>query len=289
MIWALLIGSALACPDPAQSLLNAEAAVVEARLDDADAALGDFDEALGCAGWQDADVLARAWLAEAVLRTFEGDELAAREAFAAARRASSTTWVSAYGDPLKEVWLSAEDPPERGTLASSVELPSEWTWVDGEAVELPIEVAAGLHAIQIIPLAGKTRYGRMVVVSEGKDLRLLLDDVDLEPPDPFGIAKAKAKADAEAAALVAEHPGLQLGDRVFLVAAGGTAVLAGVSAVVASRQPAVQESAQTLADLERSRAVQVGAGGLTYAALAGIAGLLSVQFMFGRKAAGGAE
>ena len=285
MIWALWFSSALACPDPVQTLLDAEQAVVEARLDDADAALGAFDESLGCAGWQDSEALARAWLAEAVLRTFEGDEDAAAEAFAAARRASSSTWVPAYGEPLKEVWLAAEDPPETGTLASSVELPSEWTWVDGEAVELPIEVAAGLHAIQIIPLAGNPRYGRMVVVSPDKDLRLLLDDIDLTPPDHFGMAKAQA----DALAAEPQKTGLQLGDRVYFVAAGGTAVLAGVSAVVASRQPGRQESAETLTQLERSRALQVGAGGLTYAALVGTAGLVGVQFVLGRKTSGGAE
>ena len=175
-IWILTatIGAAWAqdpCPNRAAILVELELAVQEGRFDDADGERQRLIEALACGPAAEVDVLARLWLAEAVILSAFGDEGGADDALKAAGRVAPTLWLDVYGPEFQARWFAAqaeEIVPGRLRLQPVPE--GHITLVDGSEVHLPGLVPSGLHVAQVGPDADNITFAQEIFLLPDQDL-----------------------------------------------------------------------------------------------------------------------
>lgn len=225
-IW-LLIAVAVAfgdCPDPgaqpdAASLVSrAEEAIVEARMDDARAALDEVDVAFDCE-IATQQTLGRRWLAEGALLTLTGDSDPGPPLRAWARLAPNY-WFEDYGEGLKEKFAATIEEPIEGFAIIEVDpaVPDDHEGLlDGDVTRFPISIGVGMHLVQMGPRFEDgppqlARYSQMVYLTN--DQTLVLDHTVGRLPEIVGGDQLLTKRK--------RHYG-------WLVASGGAAILAGTS------------------------------------------------------------
>ncbi len=261
------------CTTLDDALKQAESAVIEARIDDTDAALRLFEQSLGCDAVAKPEQLARIWLTEGAMLSFDGDPEGAVDAYVAAARVHFSTWNEDLGPKVKAEYDAAvaDMSHQTATLGSDTKLPDGVAWLDGKPTTLPTQVTAGLHAIQVAREGNPPIFGRIFYL--GPDQSLQLEPLDLAS---LGEAVVEQPVGAGAGPVFVLTPRQ---DKVMLFAAGGTAVAAGVLAFVAARQPGVQADATSLAELKGSRALQIATGLASYGAVAGSVGFVGLHFV----------
>ncbi|MCB9675483.1 MAG: hypothetical protein H6737_10230 [Alphaproteobacteria bacterium] len=156
--------------DPSAALDAARDSVLALDLEGGRAKLQEVEDAFAC-GPATNDQIARFWIVTGSLASFEGDEASRDEALRAARAASTTLWIDAFGDELKAVWSGIAAGEGSATLRLS-DLPEGYlVKVDGAVRDGgTLEVTPGLHLIQAT--GGDHVFGRVVRATEGDDISL---------------------------------------------------------------------------------------------------------------------
>jgi len=155
------------CGDVDGELDRALQAVLLADAGAARAALVAVEATLACDDSHTPAQLARMFLLDAAVMSFEGEESSANLSFRAAQRLEPSVWVDALGPRMREAYERAgQEQSEYGTLV--VQASSDWDtrldtrWVRGEE-----RVPAGLYVVQITR-GDDIGFGRIVAVSEGE-------------------------------------------------------------------------------------------------------------------------
>lgn len=188
------LASAAPCPDVEAQVTEAEAALVEARLADVEAALAEAEAAFVCARPPETQLLARFWLAEGAMYSINEDEAGAADSFAAAHRVAPDHWNASLGEDMRADYeAAAAADPGQGTLRLEPAPRALVGWVDGSSRDFPVDLAAGLHLVQVGPRKQPARFGRIVYLPPGDTLVLdhpveeplgLFDAVGLPEPEP---------------------------------------------------------------------------------------------------------
>jgi hypothetical protein len=173
--------AAAACADPVDIVAALEQATMEGRFDVADRASDALVASFGCGGPADKELVARLWLSRAVLAAARGDDAAATDALAAAKRVSPTTWNEMYGPTLRERWEQSASLPAGAVGSLRLDsLPDgaphpdgAHSAIDGERVSLPAEVPSGLHLLQVGPSPRNFTGAQVFYLPPG--LELVLD------------------------------------------------------------------------------------------------------------------
>ena len=241
------------------------------------------------------------WLAEGTRAYMQGDEKVARLAFAAAARVAPDVWVDSYGPMVKKVYDSAA---QHDSGAGSVRIhpdPDGWsTALDGHQVDFPIEVAAGLHLLQVGRGADQTDYAEIfylprddtyfvltgledtpIVSLDGVAPTVSMGEVDPEntsettPEEEPTVEPAPEEPDAtaqtepqplDAQPLPDPTPGGDgdFSSPVFLVLGGAAALAAGGTAALALAQDPQMDTVPTQEGLDRIYARQRAFGYTSY-------------------------
>ncbi|MCB9674730.1 MAG: hypothetical protein H6737_06410 [Alphaproteobacteria bacterium] len=205
-----LIGAALAadapppCPAVPPLLDAATAALVEVETSTAQARMDEAEEALlACREIFDPLTLGRLWLLEGALRSVEGDEPAANDAFAASGRVAPEAWQDVFGPTIRGQYeLARVRDPGASVLDLLPELGANRAWVDGAPVEgAPIETTGGLHALQIADPTGVVLFSQVLWLAPEERMALetgvptaaRIDTV--EAPVPVAVAPPKKRVD----------------------------------------------------------------------------------------------
>lgn len=300
LLLAILAPTAHAdCDDVAILVERAEQAVIEGRHDAAGATLEQAEKALACGAVPAPKLLGRMWLAEGTRAYLQGDEKVARLAFAAASRVASELWVDSYGPQVRKIYESAaQHDPGTGSVRIHPN-PEGWSKaLDGHQVDFPIELAAGLHLLQVGRSAAQTDYAEIFylpredtyfVLTGLEDTPIVsLDGVaptvsvaeeepQVQPEEPAsedsgqgGGDQAVAEAQPQGEALEAQplpEPGPAGGgfsSPVFLVVGGAAALVAGGTAALALAQDPQMEAALNQEALDRIFARQKAFGYTSY-------------------------
>ncbi|MEZ4318215.1 MAG: hypothetical protein R3F61_11965 [Myxococcota bacterium] len=181
-----------ACPAVPPLLDAANGALVEVETDAAQQSMRKAEEALlACRAIFDPKTLGRLWLLEGVLRTVEGDETAATDAFAASGRVAPDAWQDVYGPTVRgryEVALTRD--PGASDLELVPELGANVAWLDGVRAEgSTVPTTGGLHAVQISDPTGVVLFSQILWLPPGDRMRLetgvpTASRVEVEVPGP---------------------------------------------------------------------------------------------------------
>lgn len=237
-----------ACPDPAQVVGQVEQSVLDADFEAARAAMAQVEAAFGCSGTADSELLARTWLAEGAMAHVEGDSVGRDQAFASAARLAPGLWTEAFGSDLQALWQAAAAAPTgTGSLALEGLQEDAVALVDGQPIQVPALLASGLYLVQADASGGPPLFTRIVLVPDDQTLVVRVDAPGTEP-----------------AAVSHDEPRPRKWP--WFVAAGGTAVLAGTSAVLSISQDGAIDRATTGDELDaaygRQRIYAIGSYGL---------------------------
>ncbi len=197
-LWLSFAAFAADCaPEPIVQEL--ERAALEGRTEDAASLSADVEAAFACSPAADRAIVARFFLAEAVVATLGSDPDAVDEALHAAAAASPGLWNADYGDALHQRYLAAA-----GRAAASGKLvldpfPAGRTAiVDGVPVPMPADLAGGLHLAQAgpTPTADEPRapmaFARVIRVIPGETTRVPVTPVaPVETPDAAPAARKR--------------------------------------------------------------------------------------------------
>lgn len=238
-IWLLSVAAMAVCPDRDAALQGLEAAVIDARVDEALVGLSTLEASFACGGPALASELGRAWRAEAVVHRLEGDPSAERAALEAAARVAPGEWDERYGPALRRAWEAAHGESDDTGWLTTVDLrPGALVLVDGEAVSLPQAMGVGLHLVQAGHTAQDIEYARFVHIIAGQQLALR-PVVSAAPTQPVELDTARRPS------------------RAWLltgITAGGLAIGTGILAWSENRKLALAEDFDTL-DAARHRQV----------------------------------
>lgn len=260
LIATSLAAHAADCADPAALVDQVEQAVLDARFDDARQAMAQVEAAFGCTGTADSQLLARTWLAEGAMAHVEGDPAGRDQAFASAARVAPETWTVAFGDELRGAWeAAAVAPAGRGQLEVEGLSSDARALLDGKPVQVPAELPAGLYLLQADPGGDPPVFTRIVLVPEDQTLVVRVE----EPTAP----QAGLPVDADRR---------QRKKWPWLVAAGGTAALAGTSALLATQQHGAMEEATDPSTLDGAYGRQKGLAWASYGLAGSSAVLLGI-------------
>jgi len=183
VVWIIATTAHADCVPQPERLTELERAVLAGRNEEARASVDRLVEAFGCGPMAEPGILARLWLAQAVLFDRSGETLAANEALLAAGERSPSTWVDGYGLAMRvrQLRLMASDilrDRPRGTV--EVEPEGYFTGIDGLRHDrFPAAIPAGLHLVQVGPSAREMRHAELVDVLPETDLVVV---TGLEPP-----------------------------------------------------------------------------------------------------------
>lgn len=169
------------CPDRTALLDTLDRQVLEGRFDQAELTQQALVAALGCGPVAEPALVARLWLAEAVMRSARSDP-SASELFAAAARLSPGTWTEAYGPTLRKQWEEAAGLPQTGvdgTIRIEPLYPGTLAALDGTVRGFPATVDAGPHLLQVGPAPSDMAAALRFDLPSGIDLVL---DPKLPPP-----------------------------------------------------------------------------------------------------------
>lgn len=168
VVWLMATTTARAeCVAQPVRVTNLEQAVLAERDDEARLAVGQLIESFGCGPLAQPELLARLWLAEAMLFDRIGETLAANDALLAAGKVSPSTWVEGYGLAMRvrQLRLMASERFDRPPGTIEVDPVGYVTGIDGGRVDrLPAEVAAGLHLVQVGPSVTEMKHAELVDV-----------------------------------------------------------------------------------------------------------------------------
>jgi hypothetical protein len=239
------------CEDAQVLMVEAEQAVLEARLDDANEILGRLVDSFACGPIASPELLGQMWITEGVALWFGGDRGGAMESFAAASREVPDLWREEYGELLRKQYQQAaviENEP--GEIKLSPPLDTYWGAVDGRIVHFPIVASGGLHLVQAGPPGGPAEFGRIAFLSPQESLDLQTGLVEKESPgEVFDVEP------------VAEPKGQTLPEKkkavpAFLLGAGAAGALAITSAVLAVSETKVMKTAETMETLDAAHTRQ---------------------------------
>ncbi|MEQ1504878.1 MAG: hypothetical protein ABMB14_21770 [Myxococcota bacterium] len=275
-IWVLTARLArAACDDPEPIVVALEAAATEGRTAEGEAKKAEVLAALACGRPVDPTLLARIWLADAVVLATQGDRAGSDDALAAAAHVAPQVWNDVYGSDFERRHLAATavDPGTgRIVLAPQVAggLPAGAAVVaaiDGHLTAgSAVDVPAGLHVVQLGFAADDLRFAQEIYVVPGQDLV-----VRAELP-PFPVAPvAPAPAPVGPVPVVRKHP------PVFAIASIATAVGAAATAAGASLQNGAMRDAQSRAALEGAYHTQQALGVVSYSLVGVTAACLAVE------------
>ncbi len=247
------------CDDPAERVDQVEAAVLDARFEDARAHIEEAEAAFGCTGTADNTLLARVWLAEGAMAHVEGDASSRDKAFASAARVAPTVFVDAYGEELRGAWQAAAGMPQGlGQLQLEGLAEGATAMVDGAPVDVPAELVSGLYLLQADADGGPPVFARIVLVPDDQTLVVRVEDPGTAPTPATADGRRHRK----------KWP--------WFAAAGGAAALGGASAWLASRQDATLSDASTLDTLDSARSSQRGFAFASYGLAGASVALLGV-------------
>ncbi|MEQ1571756.1 MAG: hypothetical protein ABMA64_39370, partial [Myxococcota bacterium] len=205
-VWVtwVLSGAAAAdappCPTRLERLDMIDAAEQELILTNLDAArqrLRQLEAAFACGTIAESEVLGRLWLAQGAISGLSGKPGDAIEPWRSAGRVSAGRWVAEYGQVLRDQYELAIDAPtpEMSTLVLD---PPLFRWmgaVDGQVVEFPAQVPAGLHLVQVGADELNVAFARMVVTEPGEEV---LVQTGISEPSNFVAAPEPAPETAPA-------------------------------------------------------------------------------------------
>ena len=226
------------CELPTDLALQAEQAVIEARFDDMNSLLPRFEASLSCAPPVDPLTLAAFLRAEGAWFHLTNLPDEAHLAFQSAARLAPSAWTPAFGEELRAVFDTAARQPLAGQGTIQLEPPPAdphlAIYIDGARTDTPIQLSAGLHALQLVrtetaPVpSGTARFGRLVAVFPNEDIRVNPGVLPIETPPPALGVKSR-------------------GPIWLLASAGGALLISGATAAVALNQPNIAEEASSLA------------------------------------------
>lgn len=178
------------CGDRASLLDELDQQVLEGRFEQAEITKQTVVAAFACGSLAEPTLVARLWLAEAVMLAAR-DDPGAPELFAAASRLSPTTWTEAYGPSLRKRWEEAERLPVKPSGTVRIDpLVSEYiAALDGTVLVFPAQVPAGPHLLQVGPRPTEMASALRFDLPPGIDL--VLDPKVTRPVEPPAVAPTR--------------------------------------------------------------------------------------------------
>lgn len=143
----------------------AEQALIEADLAATDLKLRELEASLACGGLAETELLGRLWLVEAAWLTMQGDTDAAGDSWRAAAAVAPGRWLDDYGVNLRRAYEQATARPSDDVATLTLD-PPLFRWIgaiDGQIVDFPVTVPAGLHLVQVGPDQDHVAFARMLV------------------------------------------------------------------------------------------------------------------------------
>jgi hypothetical protein len=257
-VWLLISAAWATCPDPAAGVATAERAVVEARFDDAEAALAQAEAGFVCGDPADPDVLARMWMAEGAWLVLQDRNDEAKESFAAAKRVSPDLWNADYGDRIRAVYDESRDSGEMGQLSLRPAPDAYAAYLDGDEAVFPRSAEAGLHLIQVGPRTKAAQFGKVVALMPGDTLVVTTDLVEVAPaPTPVAVTQP----------VPTDEPTTTTRSPALLIVSGAALALAAGSAGLALAQNGAMKNATTTEELDAAFARQKAFGATSYGLL----------------------
>ncbi len=283
MTWLLMwmMVPAQACDDVEPLLEAAHSAILEARLDDAQAALDKVLPTLSsCRSPATPDQLARMWNIEGVALAMTGANADADVSFAASARLSPDTWDANYGAALRERRDAAvEAETGSGTLAL-VPTPRNFTaHLDGTAILAPTSVTAGLHLIQVGPDEEPSRFLKLVSLPADQTTEVATGLTEpAEEPEPVAAVPEPAvppePVQPPPSSASSPSGGGGAGKAILIGVGAGLGALGAGAAVLASQQNGAMREASTVDELnsayDRQKLFGYSAYGLIGAGTVGV-------------------
>lgn len=281
-IWLLTVALARAgCVDAPPLVAELERAATEGRLGEGEMVKARLLAAFSCGPLATPELLARMWLADAVMLSLRGDEDAATDALAAAAQAAPEVWNDVYGPEFRRRHQAAQGlAPGVGHIVFDVTVEGEApvgrpvvTAVDGEVLtDVTPAVPSGLHVAQIGFGRGDVRFAQEVYVVPGQDLVVRATLVGV----------TGAEAPVSKGPLIPDEPPAVIPMKTrrfpaFLVAAGVTGIGAGVTAGAALGQNGAMREATTPSALDDAFRTQKVLGATSYVLMGATAACLSLE------------
>jgi len=274
MLWWWMLGwvAHAGCDDIAPMVEQAETAIFQVRFDAAEVLIASAEAAMSCGDLANPDLLARLWLAEGAMYAFVGDDVGSFHAYQAAIRVAPRLWVQDYGARLRDRYDEAFNTQVgRGLISFDPPLGFYEAAVDGRLVpEQPVEVAEGLHLVQIRPPGGQVVFGRVVCVDHDATARIRTGIVEVEPVAPPVEAVVEPVTEP-----VTRTPGKRWH---WLIAGVSAGALAGGAALLAYNEKTSLSQATTADQVRGAHARQVGFAATAYALVAVSATGITLQF-----------
>ena len=281
-VWLLTVALARAqCADTTPLVAELERAATEGRLGEGEMVKVRLMAALACGPVAPPELLARMWLADAVMLSLRGDEDGATDAIAAAARVAPEVWNDVYGPEFHRRHLAAQGlDTGMGHIVFDVAVEGELpvgrpviTVVDGEILsDVTPAVPSGLHVAQIGFGSGDVRFAQEVFVVAGQDLVVrstLVGVVGTPVPDPDQ-SLVPGTTPVPVPSKLKRFP-------AFLVAAGVTGIGAGVTAGAALGQNGAMRAAETRDALDGAFRTQKALGYTSYALVGATAACLTLE------------
>jgi len=276
MIWlSLAMAAEVACPDVPPLLDTADHALLDVQTTEAQESLSAAEQALlRCREVFDRETLGRLWLLEGALRSVEGDQDAADDAFAASGRVSPDGWNPDYGPSMRSQYeLARVRSPGTAKLVLVPELGGNQAWIDGARVDAePIQSEAGLHALQVTDPTGVVLFSQVLYLPADDQMRLetgvpTANRVEAKLPEPTFVAVPVGPA-----------PKKKL--KPWVLGGGAAALLGGALFALSFERSAAMEDATDAASL-RARYREHGVTRVGGLGLLGVGvGVLGYGFVF---------
>jgi hypothetical protein len=297
-VLALLLTSALAaaaCPDPDELVTQATDAVLEARLDDAEASLTEAQQALGCGAVTSAELLGRFWLAEGAMLVFRGQDEDALASLAASARIAPNGWDARFGTRVGALF---DQPAAAGAHGGIVVTPppGESLRIDGEAATSPASVAPGLHLVQVLSTEHSVGFARVVKVPSDAEVSVasgieahqpteaVVDRVDVVEPAPLPIPVVVADpivVESTPLPVPLEPPKQRF--PVGFAVAGGATFSALAFAGAAGAETSAMRQAETETELNAAYKRQSALGITSYSLLAAATSAVVVEVVIANR------
>jgi len=304
-----LHGPAAACEDLQGPVESIERQVILGDLEPIRGLLERAEAAVACAEQLPPTQLARLFRAEGAWLSLLGAEEEATLAFASAARLAPGRWSPALPADMEGTFKAASARQgELGTGTLRVEgqpLGIAIVEVNGQATGPRADLPAGLHTVRIRGEQGHS--GHLIMIYEGEVVVVeprwrgapsavgAAPAPEIQPAAPAKapdstaagapLEPASAPAQASSAPLPPALPAPRPArvswagpGRPWLIAAGGAAVGAGVTAAVARAQIGRATTAETLGQLQQAERTQLIMGVSSYSLMVGTGALLTVGF-----------
>ncbi len=184
VVWIIATTTAWAdCVEQSARVAALEEAVLDGRDTEARQAVDQLVSSFGCGPLAPPAILARLWLAQAMLFDRLGEVQATNEALLAAGEISPSTWVHGYGLAMRVRQLrlmATEILADRPRGSVKIEPEGYVNGIDGLRYDrFPAKVPAGLHLVQVGPRETEMRHAELVDVIPETELVVV---TGLAPP-----------------------------------------------------------------------------------------------------------